>query len=125
MIAAVFNIDGTGGFIDFEEDTLSNLIRETVGGYFDSIRLSKLGVTMWIHDEGKLLNMEPNPFATLMWNSEYGPTDVIVGNMLLTGPIGPEGEALGLPAEFVELLSTALHGPEGCEHHHDHELEQE
>ena len=113
--AAVFNIDGTGDILDFSEENLSELIRETVGGHFDAVSLPKLGLTMWVHDEGKLLGFEPNRYGTLMWSTEYGQSDVIVGNVLLTGGADAEGNTLGLPQSFIdEVLIPSKHAPEDC-----------
>jgi len=113
--AAVFNIDGTGDILDFNEENLGKLIRETVGGHFDAVSLPKLGLTMWVHDEGKLLGFEPNRYGTLMWSTEYGQSDVIVGNVLITGGTDDEGNTLGLPQSFIdEVLIPSQHAPEDC-----------
>ena len=114
MKAAVFNADSTGGIIDFEEDTSYQLIKDAVGGIFQAINLPGLGATMWVHDEGKILGLPVNPFGNMFWKSEYGDTDFIVGDIILTGPTGPNGETTGLGEEFIALLSQAQHGPEDC-----------
>ena len=114
MKAAIFNADSTGGVIDFEEVDSYKMIQDAVGGIFQAISLNKLGVTMWMHDEGKILNFPVNPIGTLFWSTEYGETDVIVGNIILTGPTGPDGETTGLEDDFVTLLLMSQHGPEDC-----------
>lgn len=115
MKAAVFNTDNTGGIVDFEGDTLVNLIRETVGGPFDCVTLRQLGLTMWVHDEGKLLDQPLNPFGTILWNAEFNSTDVIVGNILITGGTDAEGNTLGLSQEFIDtVLVPSQHEIENC-----------
>lgn len=55
---------------------------DLVGGHIEIHYIG--GKQMVMHEEGKL-QAEPiiNPKATELWIEEYGPTDVIVGDVLL------------------------------------------
>jgi len=119
MKFATFNTDLSGGFTEFEvidgdENEPVAYMKSVVGGYLESIHLRNMGVTMWINEEGKLLGLPFNPLGTLFWEAEFGKTDVIVGNVVLTGYPDHEGNLTGLPKEFADMLASSLHEPEDC-----------
>jgi hypothetical protein len=58
-------------------------------------------VDLWVNEEGKLDNLPQNPIGTSLWVDEYGYTDVIVGNIIITGGTDENGETLGLSLEQV------------------------
>ena len=71
--------------VDYQLDELQRL----VGGPVEVVPLRWAGksqLLMVCHEEGKLLGLEPNVKATLIWEAYYGPTDVIVGPVLLCYP---------------------------------------
>jgi len=109
MKAAIFNPDHTGGIVEFEQGESYQMIRDAVGGIFQAIDLPTLGVTMWIHDEGKLMGLPENIFGNLFWRTEYGDTDRIVGPVILTGMPDAKGETTGLNAKFIALLESVNH----------------
>lgn len=81
--------------------------QQHVGGLFDLVRLETPPATFFIHDEGKILQKPLNRRASLMtWasNPNWRHADVLVGDCLLMGPADEEGETLGVPDEFVQLL---------------------
>jgi len=119
MKFATFNTDSSGGFSEFEvkdhdETEAVTYIKDVVGGFLESVTLYKLGVTMWINEEGKLLGLPVNPIGTMFWTAEYGSTDTIVGNIVLTGIPDNEGWLTGLDEDFATMLASCLHGPEDC-----------
>lgn len=65
---------------DFKLEELKKAIG---GGYIEMIQEPERRVLMVIDDEGKLKGFPLNPIATAVWESWYGPTDVIVGDALL------------------------------------------
>jgi len=111
MKAAIFNPDHTGGIVEFEKGDSYQMIRDAVGGIFQAIDLPGLGVTMWMHDEGKLMGLPENIFGSLFWRTEYGDTDHIVGPIILTGMPDAEGDTTGLNDDFLALLESVNHDP--------------
>ena len=75
------------------------LIRNSVGGYIEALRLSET-CTLWINEEGKLNDLEPNFFLT---DRAGNKVDVVVGNVIFTG-IDEEGDTVGLSQEDIELI---------------------
>lgn len=64
------------------------------------------GVTMWCHEEGKMLRHPRNATATMLFWFDFGMEykDYIAGNVVLTGGADDEGETLGIPEKQVEGL---------------------
>jgi hypothetical protein len=99
--AVIIKTDGTKDIVEFEVGKSFDVIKNAVGGYFQVIGLPKSGVDLWVNEEGKLDNLPQNPIGTSIWVDEYGYTDVIVGNIIITGGADHEGETLGLSLEQV------------------------
>lgn len=59
-------------------------LQAVVGGYIELVRLSR-GRDMWINEEGKLNELPINLAATKLWHEVYGPNDIIVGDVMVTG----------------------------------------
>lgn len=93
--------------VEFDPTKSYETIKEAVGGgLFDCVPISSLGVDMWIDDEGKLVD-EPvwNAFATSLWVKEYGMTDAIAGDVIITGGTDEDGNTLGISKDkAIELL---------------------
>lgn len=63
------------------------------------------GVTMWLDEEGKLTGKPANKIATQMFWNTYGPySDVIVGDVLITGDEDEQGNLLGFTDEELETI---------------------
>jgi hypothetical protein len=98
---------GEATIIDLNEGSLEKL-QKAVGGYVQAVDLCE-GVTMWCNEEGKMMSLPHNPFGQAFWEtafpvSEFGRTDYIVGDIVLTGGADDEGDTLGLTTEEIELL---------------------
>jgi hypothetical protein len=98
---------GETTIIDLNEGSLEKL-QKAVGGYVQAVDLCE-GVTMWCNEEGKMMSLPHNPFGQAFWEtafpvSEFGRTDYIVGDIVLTGGADDEGDTLGLTTEEIELL---------------------
>lgn len=98
---------GEATTIDLNEGSLEKL-QKAVGGYVQAVDLCE-GVTMWCNEEGKMMSLPHNPFGQAFWEtafpvSEFGRTDYIVGDIVLTGGADDEGDTLGLTTEEIELL---------------------
>ena len=84
--------------VKFDDQDVSPLVQ--------AIDLSQ-GVTMWCHEEGKLLRHPWNDTATMLYSFDFGMDDYeeyIAGNVVLTGGVDDEGETLGIPEGQVEGL---------------------
>jgi len=108
MKAIVCTAEDKLSLIDFDESTSSETIRSVVDGRYDCVHLPTLNVDMWINDEGKLDGLAINAFGTALWVLEYGITDMIVGNVLITDGPDNEGYTKGMKDEkIVEVLRAA------------------
>lgn len=86
FIAEVHDVDlSTIGFL-----------RSVVGGSIELVRLSNEW-DMWVNEEGKLLNLEPN----LLF-----PRDIVVGSVVVTGHSGEN--TVGLKGDDVEQIKITL-----------------
>jgi hypothetical protein len=93
--------------VDFNEDESFSTIKKVIKNRFDCISLPSLGVDMWIDDEGKLLDLEINPFATALWINEYGMNDIVVGDVIITGGPDSSGHTKGMDdKKIVKVMLT-------------------
>ena len=102
---------GEATIIDLNEGSLEKL-QTAVGGYVQAIDLCE-GVTMWCNEEGKMMSLPHNPFGQAFWEtafpvSEFGRTDYIVGDIVLTGGADNEGDTLGLTSEEIDELLKSV-----------------
>jgi len=105
MKALVVRTSGEIDTVEFAGDAALSVLQEGVGGWVQAVELDG-DLTLWVNEEGKLADLPHNPFAQALWNERYGYyTDYIVGDIVLTGGVGAEGETLGLSDEQVETLS--------------------
>jgi len=117
MITAIrVNTDFTTEILDLETESLAQL-QEAVGGLIQAVDLRE-DLTLWCNEEGKLINgMEPNVIGTHLWEKSFGMTDIIMGDIVLTGPSDEEGETLPLAQTWVtqvqEIASTLQYAREG------------
>jgi hypothetical protein len=57
-------------------------LQKEVGGFVQLVELD--GRTeLWVNEEGKLNNLPFNLTATRVWESVFGPTDLIVGTAII------------------------------------------
>lgn len=102
--ALIIRTDGSHQVKDFAEGKSYNLLRESVGGWIECVALPNLDIDMWVNEEGKLNGLAPNTIGTMLWITQYGYTDLIVGDIVLTGGADSEGTTLGLTDEQLESL---------------------
>ena len=90
---------------DFEKAEYEYL-KSSVGGYIESVPLESPtdNLTMWCNEEGKLDGLPVNFAATHLWELSYGKTDIIMGDIVITGGADEDGETLGLTKEQEEKL---------------------
>ena len=58
-------------------------LQEMVGGWIEYVSLPSIRKNLIINEEGKLISLPMNRTASILWEAEYGPTDIIVGDALL------------------------------------------
>jgi hypothetical protein len=98
----------TAGTHEVIEDISLKTLQTKVGGWVQAIDLDPQ-VTLWANEEGKLVGLPINEFATALWESLFGiGTDIIVGDIVLTGGTDEEGETLGLGSDIIKDLIEIL-----------------
>lgn len=99
--ALIVRTDGQHEIVEFEIGNSYELIKNAVQGYIECVSI-KHG-DLWLNEEGKLLGLPINKFATDYFRSSYaGTDDFIVGDVIFTGGVDEEGETLGLSEEALE-----------------------
>lgn len=79
-------------------------IHTLLEGWIEHISLPSINADMWVNESGKLIGLPNNPLATTLWENQYGATDIIVGNAVITGRVDEEGETKGLSEKEVEQI---------------------
>lgn len=82
--------------VDKFDHSLENL-QEFVGGYIEAIRVND-SITIWINEEGKLQELEPNFYLVNQNRDSY---DIVVGDALIAGT-DKEGETVSLTDQEIE-----------------------
>lgn len=101
MIRAVVVEPGMAPRIEMIEDNL-RVYQEIVGGYIDLVNLGDLGTgTIYavIHDEGKLIGLEPNRCIG---------RDIIVGTFCIVKGSQGSGNFKGLTEQEAELIAEDM-----------------
>lgn len=97
------NTDFTTEVLDLETESYEQL-RDAVGGLIQCVDLRD-DLTIWVNEEGKLINgMEPNVIGTHLWEKSFGMTDVIMGNIVVTGAPDDDGYNHPLSQPWVVQL---------------------
>jgi hypothetical protein len=81
-----------------------------VGGNIEVVRLYRPAASMYVNEEGKLEGLPMNHRATALasvHNDGFRGQDVVVGDVLVTGPVGAEGYDRSVPAKYIELWFAA------------------
>lgn len=92
--------------IDIPREGSLKPLQQAVEGLVQCVALPMNGFDMWLNEEGKLIGLLTNQAATKVWESEYGPTDVMAGNVVITGPADEEGYITDLSEEVAETLQV-------------------
>ncbi len=106
--ALAITTQGEVSTLDLSDSALEKL-QGAVGGYVQAIDLCiDPTISMWCNEEGKMVGLPHNPFGQAFWEmafpvSEYGKTDYIVGDIVITGGVDSEGETLGLSDYEIEM----------------------
>lgn len=109
IMAVVVHTDGQVDVIDLEG---YKAIQEVVGGTFDVVTSDTGETSFWVHDEGKIIGLEPNHLATkVLWNLNpaFNGRDYLAGTVLITGGADENGETLSISYEGLSAVSLAVH----------------
>lgn len=107
MKAVIIKTDGTKSIVEFTNATCYETLSTAVGGMIECVTLrDKNCVDMWINENGKYSGLDQNPTATALWVDMYDLTDVIMGDVVITGGTDDEGYTLGLLDEEVEYFMS-------------------
>lgn len=99
--------DGTIEWKEFEIGNSYQLLRDSVDGYIERVSL-KGDIDLWLNEEGKLIGLEPNKNATLLFWGTWGiGSDIIVGDVFLANS-NSEGDTVGLTDEQIDHLLDVL-----------------
>lgn len=105
--------DGSKPFevVDISEDIDTGIsqMRDYLGGYLEAAPVPVPDVTLWCDEEGKLKDNVVNVRATNLWGELWGGgtlTDVLVGNVLLSGGVDPEGNTLSVPDAVLHAMDA-------------------
>lgn len=87
-------------------------MQQAVGGWIEAVDFELTGewgkdsilCTLWLNEEGKLLDLPRNQKATDLVSDRIMPEDYIAGDVLITGGVGPEGETLSIQPEAAKFL---------------------
>jgi hypothetical protein len=79
-------------------------IQLEVGGYIEAVRLDKFD--FYLNEEGKMIGLPLNEVGTLLWESVYGQTDVIMGNIVVVGKPDDEGYETELSLESAQEIQN-------------------
>jgi hypothetical protein len=101
--AVIINTDSTKSLVEFELGGAYEVLSAAVGGWIECVGLSP-DADMWVNEEGKLDKLPQNPIGTALWADKYGYSDIIVGNIIITGGVDEEGDTVGLTEEQVSYF---------------------
>ena len=83
-----------------DEGLFPDECHEHVGGWFACVDYP--GGTIWVNDEGLLLGLEQNQFASA------GAQQYLVGTAVFTGPTGPDGETTSVSPNLIRALEETI-----------------
>lgn len=108
-LAVRIKTDETTEIMDISGDCLTAL-QGAVGGYVETVSL-KDDLTMWVNEEGKIHELEVNTHGTVIYAAALRSTDLIVGDIVLTGGTDAQGEVIGLKDKQVaDIIEWSKNG---------------
>lgn len=107
MKAYIVKVDGSREIVEFEKGNSYDVLSKAVGGYIECVSFAD-NLDMWVNEEGKLIGLPVNDYGTVFWQSIYGATDVICGDIIFTGGVDSEGETLGLSDDEITALEALV-----------------
>ena len=97
--------EGKASLIDLTADSNELVtLQMAVGGLIEAKTLEG-GYTLFMNEEGKLMQLPINERATEIWLANFPNfPDVIVGDVVIAGGTDEEGEQLGLDPDYANRL---------------------
>jgi len=111
--ALLIKANGETSVINFTDQTAYEVISGSVGGYIQSISVEG-NIDLWVNEEGKLNRLPYNHKATEIWKLYFGDTDVMSGDVVITGGADEDGNSNGLSIESrnkIEVLIGSVGEP--------------
>jgi len=114
MKAVIIRANNSRELVEFTKETSYGMIKAAVDGIFDCVSLPNYGVDMWCNDEGQIIGLDPNEFASDLYLKHYpwllkglSPSIyqyAIRGDVIITGMGDEEGYTMGLTDQQAEML---------------------
>jgi len=109
----IIKTDGTMSIAETDLTDGLEFLQGVVGGWVQVVGLpaesnETESVALWLNEEGKFSGLEYNSLASYLWERSYGMTDVIMGDVVLTGGADEDGESVGLSDAQLSDLTNLL-----------------
>ena len=88
-------------------------LQERVGGYIEAVTSDDGQITLWINEEGKLINLPVNELGTALWHlvsPRMNGVDVLCGAVVVTGGCDDNGDTLSIPDGLRQVLERVGDG---------------
>lgn len=108
MQGLVVKVDGETEVLEFEEADFLLTAQGAVNGYIERVRLPLMNVNMWVNEDGLALQLLRNPFASELYGENFGVRRPVVGNVLFTAHMSPEGDVTGLSEVQISALKVLV-----------------
>ena len=102
----VLVITTKGEYIEREIEDKLEVLQDIVGGYIEYVDLSQDGLSMIINEEGKILDLEYNLGATILFNETHLGRDFICGNAIIVRDVN--GENASISDEDIKLVKDMI-----------------
>lgn len=89
---------GDSRIITLPSENAHTVIHDFIGGWFDCVGLADGAITMYVHDEGLLIGLEPNVTASVLYGSP------IAGDVVLVGSLNGKGEHDGYDHDLPDFM---------------------
>ena len=103
----VLVITTKGEYEEREIDNNLKTLQDIVGGYIQYVDISQDGLQMIVNEEGKLLDLEYNLGATLLYNTTHLYNDMILGNAIIVNT-DDEGENKSITKEDIDTVKELI-----------------
>lgn len=103
----VLVITTKGEYEEREIDNNLKTLQDIVGGYIEYVDISQDGLQMIVNEEGKILDLEYNLGATLLYNTTHLYNDMILGNVIIVNT-DDEGENKSITKEDIDTVKELI-----------------
>lgn len=91
--------------LDAPEGSLA-VLQGAVGGNIECVDFRAFD--MYVNEDGKFDGSEFNRFATRLFREAFGPVDLVMGNVVIVGPVNRNGDSTGLSDDAIALLIATV-----------------